>query len=80
MPTLLVHHKDDACRASPYSGASRVLKALAQAPKKELLTFQGGSPPQSDPCEARAAHGYLGLEAEVVSAIGAWIRANSGAR
>jgi len=78
VPTLLVHHRDDACRVAPYAGASRVLAALEHAPAKELLTFQGGSPPQSEPCEARSAHGYLGLEAEVVDAIAAWVRAHSG--
>lgn len=77
VPTLLVHHRDDACRVAPYAGATKVLAALEHAPAKELLTFSGGSPPQSEPCEARSAHGYLGLEAEVVGAIVAWVRAHS---
>ena len=76
VPTLVVHHKDDTCRASPYSGAEDILKALKQAPVKELMAFEGGSPAISAPCEAKAAHGYLGIEAKVVSAIGAWIRAH----
>jgi pimeloyl-ACP methyl ester carboxylesterase len=76
VPTLVVHHKDDACRASPYSGAEDILKALGRATVKELMAFEGGSPPISAPCEARAAHGYLGIEATVVPAIGAWIRAH----
>lgn len=75
-PTLVVHHKDDGCRASPYSGAEDILKALKRAPVKELMVFEGGSPAISAPCEAKAAHGYLGIEAKVVSAIGAWIRAH----
>jgi pimeloyl-ACP methyl ester carboxylesterase len=76
VPTLVVHHKDDTCRASPYSGAEDIMKALKRAPVKELMVFEGGSPAISAPCEAKAAHGYLGLEAQVVSAIGAWIRAH----
>ncbi len=76
VPTLVVHHKDDACRASPYSGAEDILKALKQAPVKELMGFEGGSPAISAPCDAKAPHGYLGIEAKVVSAIGAWIRAH----
>ena len=76
VPTLVAHHKDDGCRASPYSGAEDILKALKRAPVKELMVFEGGSPAISAPCEAKAAHGYLGLEAKVVSAIGAWIRAH----
>jgi len=76
VPTLVVHHKDDTCRASPYSGAEDIMKALGRAPVKELMTFEGGSPAISPPCEARSPHGYLGIEATVVSAIGAWIRAH----
>ena len=76
VPALVVHHKDDTCQSSPYSGAQAIMKALKRAPAKELMTFEGGSPPISSPCEARAAHGYLGLEAQVVSAIAAWIRAH----
>jgi pimeloyl-ACP methyl ester carboxylesterase len=76
VPTLVVHHKADTCQASPYSGAESIMKALRRASVKELMTFEGGSPPISSPCEAKAAHGYLGIEPEVVSAIGAWIRAH----
>ena len=76
VPTLVVHHKDDTCRSSPYSGAEDILKALKRAPAKELMAFEGGSPASSAPCEAKAPHGYLGIEEKVVSAIGAWIRAH----
>ena len=76
VPTLVVHHKDDTCQASPYSGAEAIMKALKKATAKELMTFEGGSPAISAPCEAKAPHGYLGLEPRVVSAIAAWIRAH----
>ncbi len=76
VPVLVVHHKDDGCQFSPYFGAEAIMKALKRAPAKELLTFEGGSPAISPPCEAKAAHGYLGIEPKVVSAIAAWIRAH----
>jgi hypothetical protein len=38
------------------------------------MLFSGGSPPISDPCEARSAHGFLGLEAEVIGQIAGWMR------
>lgn len=76
VPVLVVHHKDDTCQSSPYSGAEAIVKALKRAPAKELLTFEGGSPAISAPCEAKAPHGYLGIEPRVVSAIAAWIRAH----
>jgi len=76
VPTLVAHHKDDGCRFSPYSGAETIVKALKRAPVKELAAFEGGSPPISGPCDAKAPHGYLGIEEPVISAIGAWIRAH----
>ena len=74
IPTLVVHHKNDACRSTPYADMPGLLRDLKQAPRKELLAFDGGDPPISGPCEARAAHGYLGLDGEVVTAIATWIK------
>jgi pimeloyl-ACP methyl ester carboxylesterase len=73
VPTLVVHHKDDACPYTPYSDIPGLLRDLSKAPRRELLTFSGGDPAESRPCEARAAHGYLGLDAPVVKAIAEWI-------
>lgn len=74
VPTLVVHHKQDSCQVTPYGDAVLLVNQLT-VPRKELLTFEGGDPPRSQPCEAMAAHGYLGLEARVVEAIAAWIKA-----
>jgi hypothetical protein len=75
VPTLIVRHKDDGCRFSPPSDAPVLLKALAQANPKEILTFEGGNPPRSEPCEVQAQHGYFDIEPQVVDAIVGWIRA-----
>lgn len=75
VPTLVVHHKDDACPYTPYSDIAGLLRDLSKTPRRELLTFSGGDPPESRPCEARAAHGYLGLDEQVVKAIAEWITA-----
>ena len=74
VPVLIVHHRQDACRSSPYAWAADASKAFTRAPAKALLSYDGGSPPISEPCEAKSAHGYLGLEPQVVSDIAAWIR------
>jgi pimeloyl-ACP methyl ester carboxylesterase len=73
VPVLVVHHRDDACRASRYADTSWAMRRLSTAPRKELLTFSGGDPPQSEPCEPLAAHGYFGIEEKVVDAIVGWI-------
>jgi hypothetical protein len=70
---LVVSHQDDGCAFTPAADAPRLLAALAGARPKKLLTFTGGSPPQSEPCEARAQHGFLGIEAQVMNAIADFI-------
>jgi len=75
VPTLVVHHKNDGCRATPYADTPALMRDFKQVSRKELLAFDGGDPPTSGPCDARAAHGYFGIDPQVVSAIVAWIKA-----
>ena len=77
VPTLVVHHRDDACRASRYADTGWLLRQLSATPKRELLTFSGGDRPQSDACEPLAPHGYFGIDGTVVDAIAGWIIAAS---
>lgn len=74
VPVLLVHHRDDGCRTSPYSGASRLSK------KFPLISVSGGDPPQGDPCESMAQHGYVGREAPTAQAIRDWMLGREFAR
>jgi poly(3-hydroxybutyrate) depolymerase len=67
IPVLLVHHRDDGCATSPYSGAERLSKNFP------LVSVSGGDPPQSQPCEAVSAHGYLGRETQVTQAMKSWM-------
>ncbi len=74
VPVLVVHHREDGCFASPYSGAVLLPRQLVNAPRKAFVDFTGGDTPRSEPCEALSAHGYLGLEKTVVAAIAKFIR------
>ena len=67
VPVLLVHHRDDACSVSPYSGAERLAKRFP------LVTVHGGDAPQTGPCEPLAPHGYYGKEQAVVKAMKGWM-------
>lgn len=80
VPVLVVRHRDDACSTSPPDNGARMLEALWNAPKKELLTFEGGKTPESGPCEAKSQHGYFGIEDEVVEGICGFILRNQPAR
>lgn len=75
MPVLVVHNRDDGCRASPYSDVAINMDRIRNAPIKELITTSGGML-RSGPCEALSPHGYYGIEDQVVPPIIAWIKAH----
>lgn len=64
---LFVHHRDDGCEHTPYAAALRL------AARYELVSVNGGKPPESAPCAPLSAHGYFGREAETVDAVAAWM-------
>jgi len=78
VPTLLVHHKYDTCLVTPYADIPAVMQRLIHAPKVELVTFEGGDMPRSDPCQNLSYHGFLGIEPAVVAAIARWVKTTAG--
>ena len=72
VPVLVVHHRDDGCAVCPFVEAERMMGKLTAAPRKTLITMEGGMS-VGDPCEAFAHHGYNGIELETVAKIAAWI-------
>lgn len=74
IPTLFVHNKEDGCVAATFGGVASLMDKFKRSPRKELIAVSGGSPPQSDPCQAFSRHGYLGIEDEVVGDIARWIK------
>jgi pimeloyl-ACP methyl ester carboxylesterase len=72
VPVLVVHHEQDGCSLCAYALAPGLLDKLVHAPRKQLLSFTGGSS-RGDPCEAYAHHGFNGLEAEVVRQVAGWL-------
>ena len=72
IPVLVAHHREDSCRFCLFSDVPRLMERLTTPPRKELLVFDGGIS-TGDPCEARAHHGFNGIEREVVTRIAAWL-------
>ena len=68
---LIVHHKNDSCRVTPYASALRSHERYGS----ELITMEGGIS-VGDPCEAFAYHGYNGIERETVDAIKKWVKSS----
>ncbi len=74
VPTLVLSHRKDDCEASPAADAPKLMARLTSARKKTAVLLDGGSPPQSAPCEAKSHHGFLGIEAQAVSAIADFVK------
>jgi pimeloyl-ACP methyl ester carboxylesterase len=77
VPTLIVSHRKDACTVTPAADAPTLNKRLTNASKVEIALLDGGDPTFSDPCGAKAQHGYVGVEAERVNTIAKFISDNS---
>jgi hypothetical protein len=69
-PVLWVHHEDDPCRFTSYRDA----KMYAERTRSPLVTVRGGGPEKGGACQAFSAHGYVGVEREVVLAMRSWVK------
>jgi len=67
---LWVHHADDPCIYTPY----REAQEFARRSAKPLVTVRGGGPWRGGLCEAFTAHGFVGVEPEVLKAMHSWIK------
>ena len=56
--------------------AAKLQSRLTKAAKVEVVLLDGGSPPQSEPCEAKSQHGFLGIEDQTVGTVAKFIKAN----
>jgi pimeloyl-ACP methyl ester carboxylesterase len=74
VPALIVSHRHDGCAITPAVDAEKLRAGLNKAKAAEIVLLDGGDPPQSDPCEAKSQHGFLGIEGKAVGAIGEFIR------
>jgi len=72
IPTLIVHHRLDACKVCNPDYLSGLMQKLAAVPRKDLILVDGGVT-EGDPCEAKAYHGFNGIEGTVVDAVAKWI-------
>lgn len=73
VPTLILHHEDDACWACQPYEARNISSALANAPIKKTIFVTGGFGATGNPCEPMHHHGFVGMQDEAVDIIAAWI-------
>jgi hypothetical protein len=72
VPALVVAHAQDSCRTSAPDGPARLRAALTGAPKSDVFLFNGGEP-SGAPCDPTALHSFVGLDAEFVDRVAAWV-------
>lgn len=65
---LVVYHRMDACRVTKPASCAASRSRFGT----ETIEMDGGTS-TGDDCEARACHGYNGIEAATVDKIKAWI-------
>jgi len=76
VPTLILSHRKDGCDVTPAADSPKLSRRLTQSRKVETTLLDGGLPPQSDPCDAKSQHGFLGIESQAVGAIAKFVKAN----
>jgi hypothetical protein len=77
VPTLIVHHKFDKCRNTSPFRVKELKEAMVNCPKVDLLYFQGGKKPLDQDCWPRSAHGFYGIDKQVIKNIAGFIKENS---
>jgi hypothetical protein len=69
VPVLMVHHKSDSCRVTPYYAVEKI----SQEYHFPLITVTGSEGAHGPDCQAFAYHGYAGRENQVAAAIMQWV-------
>lgn len=73
VPTLVLHHQNDACGACRPDEVKQIAGALKNAPLKKTIFVSGGSGASGNPCDAFHHHGFVGVEKDAVDVVAAWI-------
>ncbi|MFM1814814.1 MAG: hypothetical protein RLZ98_1509 [Pseudomonadota bacterium] len=69
-PTLVVHHRGDACWFTPKSA---VAPFKAWGGRKVSVAWLDGGINEGDPCQAFSVHGFNGLDADVVNLVAKFV-------
>ena len=69
--TLVVHHREDTCR---FTLPSAVEPFVQWSGGKARVVWITGGTTTGDVCEARAYHGFNGVDGKVVSAVAGFAR------
>ncbi len=73
LPLLIVGHKKDACQ---YTNASVIERFKSWHGQAQVIVLDGPAG-SGDPCEALSAHGFFGIDGQIVSTVTGWIRSRN---
>jgi dienelactone hydrolase len=73
LPFLVIGHKKDSCK---YTLPETIEKFRSWHRGKVDVVLLDGPEGKGDPCEAQAAHGFAGIDGQVVATATGWIKAN----
>ena len=77
VPVLITEHEHETCGPSSPEGAASFRTALIGSLTTDLMLFTGGEP-SGGPCDPTALHSYVGLDAQFVARVSAWMRDHNG--
>jgi hypothetical protein len=77
LPFLVVGHRKDTCA---YTLPASIETFRKWHGGKLDVVLLDGPEGRGDPCEAQAAHGFAGIDGEVVSTVSAWIKARAAVK
>jgi dienelactone hydrolase len=78
LPVLVVHHRKDACSHTSPSNVEPFKAWYEKNGRKlDIIWMDGGLPPKSNACNALSAHGFYGLDDQVVARVTGWIGARN---
>jgi hypothetical protein len=67
--TLVIHHRQDGCKATLPAGVEPFIKWSAG---RARVSWVSGGGDEGDACEARAHHGFNGLDGQIVGLAGSF--------
>jgi hypothetical protein len=67
--TLVIHHRQDSCRLTLPAGVEPFIKWSSG---RARATWVSGGTDEGNPCEARAHHGFNGLDGQIVGIAGSF--------
>ncbi|MBI3506426.1 MAG: hypothetical protein HY059_16435 [Proteobacteria bacterium] len=75
VPVFVLGHEDDECYVTPPGDIPGLVRQFTRSRRVGSHLVEGGLPPETDDCEALAAHGFYGAEKQAVDAIADFIEA-----